>query len=120
MVQVEPEPLARLQLGPAVLTPSRSNGFLNMLEAMRKRARALAGGPLPTFPSLRISAADVTPQGAFAEAQAQFLEPDPKQVDALVKVLLCACLKMTFCPVTLAVLRSLTCRYWKSAGALVR
>ncbi len=83
---MEPEALAELQLGPAVLTPSRSNGFLNMLEAMRKRARALSGSVLPVFPSLRISAADITPQGAFAEAQAQFLQPDPKQVDALVKV----------------------------------
>ncbi len=85
-LQVEPEALAELQLGPAVLTPSRSNGFLNMLEAMRKRARALSGSVLPVFPTLRISAADITPQGAFAEAQAQFLQPDPKQVDALVKV----------------------------------
>ena len=84
--QVEPEALSELQLGPAVLTPSRNNGFLNMLEAMRKRARALSGGPLPSFPSLKISAADITPQGAFAEAQAQFLRPDPAQVDRLVKV----------------------------------
>ena len=84
--QVEPEALSELQLGPAVLTPSRNNGFLNMLEAMRKRARALSGGPLPSFPSLRISAADITPQGAFAESQAQFLRPDPAQVDRLVKV----------------------------------
>ena len=84
--QVEPEALSELQLGPAVLTPSRNNGFLNMLEAMRKRTRALSGGPLPSFPSLRISAADITPQGTFAEAQAQFLHPIPAQVDRLVKV----------------------------------
>ncbi len=84
--QVEPEALTALQLGPAVLTPSRANGFMNMLEAMRKRARALSGAFLPTFPSLRVTANDVTPQGAFAIAQAQFLEPDPAQVDALVKV----------------------------------
>ena len=83
---MEPEALAQLNLGPAVLTPSRNNGFLNMLEAMRKRTRALAGGPLPEFPSLRISAADITPQGAFAQAQARFLRPDAAQVDALVKV----------------------------------
>ena len=89
LFQVEPEALSELQLGPAVLTPSRNNGFLNMLEAMRKRARVLAGAVLPTFPSLRISAAEITPQGAFAEAQAQFLQPDPKQVNALVKVGVC-------------------------------
>ncbi len=83
---MEPEALTQLDLGPAVLTPSRNNGFLNMLEAMRKRTRALSGGPLPEFPSLRISAADITPQGAFAQAQARFLRPDAAQVDALVKV----------------------------------
>ncbi|EIE23775.1 hypothetical protein COCSUDRAFT_23649 [Coccomyxa subellipsoidea C-169] len=81
------EALSALQLGQAVLTPSRANGFMNMLEAMRKRARALSGAFLPTFPSLRVTANDVTPQGAFAIAQAQFLEPDPAQVEALVKVL---------------------------------
>lgn len=85
-VQVEPEALQALQLGPAVLTPSRVNGFLNMLEAMRKRARALSGAFLPTFPSLRVSADAIEPRGAFAAAQAQFLQPDPAQVDALVKV----------------------------------
>jgi hypothetical protein len=85
-VQVEPEALQALQLGPAVLTPSRVNGFLNMLEAMRKRARALSGAFLPTFPSLRVSADATEPRGAFAVAQAQFLQPDPAQVDALVKV----------------------------------
>lgn len=69
-----------------MLTPSRNNGFLNMLEAMRKRTRALSGGPMPSFPSLKISATDITPQGTFAEAQAQFLRPDPAQVDRLVKV----------------------------------
>jgi quinolinate synthase len=42
---------------------------------------------LPRFPSLLISADSIQPQGAFAEAQAQYLEPDAHQVDALVKVL---------------------------------
>lgn len=38
------------------------------------------GGP---FPSLRITADALTPQGSFAEAQAQFLRPQPKVVDEL-------------------------------------
>ncbi len=83
---MEPEDLAALELGPAVLTPSRNNGFLNMLEVMKKRARRLAGAPLPTFPSLRILADEIQPQGDFAVAQARYLEPDQAQVDALVKV----------------------------------
>lgn len=89
---MEPEALSALQLGPAVLTPSRANGFLNMLEAMRKRARALSGAFLPTFPSLLVTADDIVPQGEFAVAQAQYLEPDPSQVDALVKVCGSECL----------------------------
>lgn len=86
-MQVEPEALIALNLGPAVLTPSRNNGFLNMLEAMKKRVRLLTGEKLPRFPSLRISADAIEPQGEFAVAQARYLEPDQAQVDALVKVL---------------------------------
>ena len=80
------EDLAALELGPAVLTPSRANGFLNMLEALRKRARLAAGAPAAAFPSLVVRADGVEPRGAFAEAQAAFLEPDQAQVDKLVKV----------------------------------
>ena len=32
---------------------------------------------LPVFPSLRITADALLPQGPFAEAQAAFLDPDP-------------------------------------------
>ena len=35
---------------------------------------------LPVFPSLRITADALIPQGAFAEAQAAFLKPDAKLV----------------------------------------
>ncbi len=38
---------------------------------------------LPVFPSLRITADALVPQGAFAEAQAAFLKPDPGLVTRL-------------------------------------
>jgi quinolinate synthase len=39
------------------------------------------------FPSLRITADALRPEGAFAEAQAAFLKPDPKRVDKLTSLL---------------------------------
>jgi quinolinate synthase len=39
------------------------------------------------FPALRIRAGGFTPQGAFAEAQAAYLEPDPAAVSALLSLL---------------------------------
>ncbi|HSN84080.1 MAG TPA: quinolinate synthase NadA [Polyangiales bacterium] len=42
---------------------------------------------LPVFPSLRISADALTPQGSFAEAQAAFLRPEPARVATLTKLL---------------------------------
>ena len=83
--QVKPEMLSVLNLGPAVMAPSRTNGFLNMLETMRKRTVMLTEH-LPRFPSLRITGDAIIPQGSFAEAQAQYLAPNAAQVDALVKV----------------------------------
>ena len=58
---------------------------MNMLEAAKKRVRMLTED-LPRFPSLLISADEIVPQGRFAEAQAEFLEPDSQQVDRLVEV----------------------------------
>jgi len=78
--------IPKLGLGPAVLAPSRANGFANMLEAMKRRARMLVDD-LPRFPSLLITADDLVPQGPFAEAQAQYLQPQPQQVEKLAKVL---------------------------------
>lgn len=86
VLQVKPEMLSVLNLGPAVMAPSRTNGFLNMLETMRKRTVMLTEH-LPRFPSLRITGDAIIPQGSFAEAQAQYLAPNAAQVDALVKVL---------------------------------
>lgn len=42
---------------------------------------------LPVFPSLRITADDLIPAGAFAEAQAAFLRPDPDLVVRLTSLL---------------------------------
>ncbi|KAI3436690.1 hypothetical protein D9Q98_006105 [Chlorella vulgaris] len=86
VLQVDPAVLSQLGLGSSVLTRSRTNGFLNMLEAVKRRARALLGD-LPRFPSLLISAAGTSAQGAFAEAQNQYLQPDQSVVDALVSQL---------------------------------
>jgi len=41
----------------------------------------------PAFPSLRITADALIPQGSFAEAQAAFLRPDPKLVVDLTRLL---------------------------------
>jgi quinolinate synthase len=86
VVAADPACLAALGLGDAVLARSRTNGFLNMLEAAKRGARA-ARGDLPRFPSLLISAAGTQAQGAFAEAQDAYLRPDPAAVNALVEVL---------------------------------
>ena len=42
---------------------------------------------LPVFPSLRITADSLIPKGAFAEAQAAFLKPDPELVTQLTTLL---------------------------------
>ena len=72
-------------LDSTVLTPSRTNGFLNMLEAIKRQVRGLTND-LPAFPSLLISADEIVPQGRFAEAQAEFLSPSGQQVRELVNV----------------------------------
>ena len=86
VLAVEPECLLSLGLGEDVLTRSRTNGFLNMLESVKKHAGVLMGD-LPTFPSLVVSRTRTVPRGAFAESQQKFLEPDSRQVDALVELL---------------------------------
>ncbi|EFN58534.1 hypothetical protein CHLNCDRAFT_19680, partial [Chlorella variabilis] len=86
LLQVDSAVLGQLGLGAAVLTRSRANGFLNMLESLKRRARMLLGD-LPRFPSLLIGAERTSAQGAFAEAQNAFLRPDGAVVDRLVEQL---------------------------------
>lgn len=69
-LQVSTDALLALPLGPAVMAPSRTNGFLNMLETARKLARGLMG-EMETFPSLLLKANSISAQGPFAESQAQ-------------------------------------------------
>ena len=86
-MQVEPQALLELGISPALLTPSRSNGFLTLLQRMRKLATQLHK-PLPSFPSLLIGTHATTPQGAFAQAQDRYLQPHGPTVDKLVEVCL--------------------------------
>ncbi|KAG6546061.1 hypothetical protein Mapa_012467 [Marchantia paleacea] len=59
---------------------------------MQKRVRTLLeqrsqGKKFDPFPSLIITAEDIEAQGSFAEAQVQYLTPDPERVRELVEVL---------------------------------
>ena len=96
LYQVDDSLLLHMGLSPALLTPSRINGFINVLATMKRRARMLMQpSGMPRFPSLVITAGTLQPQGAFAEAQAQFLCPDPSAVrrwHACFCVCLLACL----------------------------
>lgn len=90
ILEIPVDVLESFGLGATVVTPSRANGLLNMFEAMKKSARLLTEGGKgcsDLFPSLTITADAVTPQGAYAESQAQYLKPDAAAVDRLVKVL---------------------------------
>ncbi|KAK9802853.1 hypothetical protein WJX73_008477 [Symbiochloris irregularis] len=88
VAEVNVTALSELGIDPHLLTPSRSNSFLTLLQAMRKRATLLgSGAQLASFPSLIISARETVPVGAFAEAQARYLNPDQTTVDALVRAL---------------------------------
>lgn len=79
--------LEQLQLGPVLNSPSRNNSFRNMFNTLKKRANALAGNLPEEFPSLVIRRNSLEPQGAFAEAQAQFLQPDSETVSRLASLL---------------------------------
>lgn len=94
VLAVQEDALAGLQLGSAVTSRSRINGFYNMLQSIQRRTRkvvAAAAGEAPPapFPSLLITAGGqaVEAQGEFARAQAQYLSPDPAAVAELVALL---------------------------------
>lgn len=83
VVQLDPSVLQHLQLNSTLgMSPSRTNGFYNMLQSMKRRASALISA-LPRFPSLLITKDSLQPQGAFAEAQAAYLTPQPEQINRL-------------------------------------
>lgn len=86
VANVDASCLGALGLGPEVLARSRTNGFLNMLESMKKQTRALQG-ELPRFPSLIVTKDGTSASGAFAEAQERYLRPDSQKVDRLVDLL---------------------------------
>lgn len=65
---------------------SRVNAAGNVMETIKRRTAALVK-QYPKFPSLLIKKDALEPQGAFAEAQAQYLQPDTTQVDDLVHLL---------------------------------
>mmetsp|Transcript_13988 Transcript_13988/g.16913 ORF Transcript_13988/g.16913 Transcript_13988/m.16913 type:complete len:705 (+) Transcript_13988:278-2392(+) len=76
--------------GTGPITASRSNSLYNILETMKKKARRCASDYSvleEPFPSLSITADELVPQGAFAEAQATYLKPDAGMVARLTKVL---------------------------------
>eukprot|EP01023_Acetabularia_acetabulum_P039447 TRINITY_DN3797_c0_g1_i2.p1 TRINITY_DN3797_c0_g1~~TRINITY_DN3797_c0_g1_i2.p1 ORF type:complete len:667 (+),score=133.56 TRINITY_DN3797_c0_g1_i2:137-2137(+) len=86
ILDFQADELNELGLGPAVMGEKRHAGFRNMLESMKKRARALYG-EVPMFPSLLITKDNLEPQGAFAVAQAKYLKPNQDTVKQLVNLL---------------------------------
>ncbi|KAL3679389.1 hypothetical protein R1sor_022345 [Riccia sorocarpa] len=70
----------------------KSTTWYTICTQMQKRVRSILNQRSPIkafdpFPSLLITADDIQAQGAFAEAQAKFLTPDPAKVRALVNLL---------------------------------
>mmetsp|Transcript_5271 Transcript_5271/g.13432 ORF Transcript_5271/g.13432 Transcript_5271/m.13432 type:complete len:707 (+) Transcript_5271:71-2191(+) len=85
VLEVDDAVVSELGIGPSALPRSRANGFRNMLESVKKQTRLLqAGAAALPFPSLIVTADGILSNGTFAEAQAAYLEPDAKAVDALV------------------------------------
>ena len=89
VLDVSDDVVESLALGPSSLPKSRANGFRNALEAAKRQCRALVDGAdrAAPFPSLVITADDVAANGAFAESQRAYLEPDAAAVSSLVETL---------------------------------
>lgn len=92
VLQVKTEDLSILNIGVAGGAKSRANTWHNILISMHKRVKCIlaknAGKPpVDPFPSLLITAENITAQGTFAEAQAKYLSPDASKVAELVNVL---------------------------------
>lgn len=79
------------EIGSMVEEFSKSTTWYTLLTSMQKRVRALldmkSQKKFVPFPSLIITADDLRAQGAFAEAQVQYLTPDKTRVLELVHVL---------------------------------
>lgn len=86
IVQFEAKDLSEILSMSEIMTPSRTNGFLNLIETLKRKTRMLVR-QFPKFPSLVIRAESLEPLGSFAEAQAQYLSPDPKAVQDLAELL---------------------------------
>jgi quinolinate synthase len=88
--QLEPSLTSAFAFGPAVVPRSRANGFGALVATLRARGAALSlpgGTPPRPFPSLLVTRDGITPQGAYAVAQARYLAPDARTVAALAALL---------------------------------
>jgi len=80
-------------LDPVLNSSHRRHGLYSIFESMRKRVYSSLqedgnfGLERQTFPSLLINKSGLVPQGAYAESQAKYLEPDAKAVSDLVSLL---------------------------------
>nr|QKY15239.1 quinolinate synthase chloroplastic (QS) [Polytomella parva] len=70
----------------ALASGRRAPNASSILETLRKKANVLIGD-IPRFPSLLINSTKLTPQGAFAEAQAAFLSPPTHEAAKLGELL---------------------------------
>lgn len=86
ILQFEADDLSEILSMSEIMTPSRTNGFLNLIETLKRKTRMLVR-QFPKFPSLVIRSDALEPLGTFAEAQAQYLNPNPKAVQDLAELL---------------------------------